>query len=376
LVSGYEVDPKKGTITFEISGLLKPYLLELKKNYTSYLLTYIPKLKSSYSIRIYELLYQYRKIGKRYFELANLQKKVGSKYNLYGDFKRKVILQAQKDLKKHTDIAFAFATRKEGRKVVGVEFVIFSNTPPKKQSNQLSFLELPKAPKEEPAFHESLIKAMNTLGISEQNIAKYLAKGFDIIVGDDKKKEAIMQRCKTLENYYLEKLALTKQASNSDNAAGYFIKALKEDWTSGAAVKKIKYKKKRVEESTAQRQYDTLQRQLTAGTKKKKILELSISEELTTDNTFLFKAYKLAFAKMTPFVKNQIKGSELMGKDSVDFFSLPVAEQYQQSFKVRLYVNLELKALYPKKFMPVVKLEKKLVALKEEIAQLKEQYHL
>lgn len=376
LISGYEVDTNKGTITFEISGLLKPYLLELKKNYTSYLLAYIPKLKSSYSIRLYELLYQYRKIGKRQFELADLQKKVGSSYKLYGDFKRKVILQAQKDLKKHTDIAFVFAEIKEGRKVASVKFVIFSNTPLNKQTNQLPFLEPTKEPKEEPAFHESLIKAMNALGISEQNVAKYLAKGFDIIDGDDKKKEATIKRCKTLENYYLEKLELTKHAPNSGNAAGYFIKALKEDWTSGAAVKKSKDKKKRVEESSAKRQYDKLQRQLMAGSKKKKILETKISEEVVKDSTLLYTAYKLAFSKMTSFVKNQIAGSGVGEKDGVDLLSLPIEEQYQQSFKIRLYVNLELKNLYPDKYIPVSDLDKQLATLQEEVTQLKEQYHL
>ena len=376
LISGYEVDTNKGTITFEISGLLKPYLLELKKNYTSYLLAYIPKLKSGYSIRLYELLYQYRKIGKRHFELADLQKKVGSSYNLYGDFKRKVILQAQKDLKKHTDIAFAFAEIKEGRKVVSLNFIIFSNTPPNKRGNQLPFLEPVKENQEEPAFHESLIKAMNALGISEQNVAKYLAKGFDIIDGDDKKKEAIIKRCETLENYYLEKLELTKQAPNSDNAAGYFIKALKEDWTNGAAVKKSKDKKKRVEEGAAKRQYDKLQRQLTAGAKKKKVLEASISEQLVKDNTLLYTAYKSAFAKMTDFVKNQIAGSGVGEENGVDLLSLSIEEQYEQSFKVRLYVNLELKTLYPDKYVAVVDLEKQLTTLQEEATQLKDQYHL
>lgn len=375
LISGYEVDTTKGTITFEISGLLKPYLLELKKNYTSYLLAYIPKLKSSYSIRLYELLYQYRKIGKRHFELVDLQKKIGSSYKLYGDFKRKVILQAQKDLKKHTDIAFAFAEIKAGRKVVSVEFVIFSNTPSKKQSNQLPFLEPIEEAKEEPAFHESLIKEMNILGISEQNIAKYLAKGFNIIDKKEEEKEAIIQRCKTLENYYLEKLELTKQASNSDNAAGYFIKALKENWTSGAAVKKSKDKKKRVEQSSAKRQYDQLQRQVTVGMKKKKVLEVTISEELSKDNTLLEAAYTSAFAKMTDFVKSQIVKSRIDNNDEGDFFSLPIKEQYQESFKVKLYVNLELKNMYPEKYASVIKLEKQLAELDATVAQLKEQYH-
>jgi len=370
LISAYEVDSINGKVTFEISGLLKPYLLELRKNYTSYLLAYIPKLKSSYSIRLYELLYQYRKIGKRSFELIDLQKKVGSNYNMYGDFKRKVILQAQKDLKKHTDLAFAFTERKEGRKVAGVEFIIFSNTPVTKKVAQLPFLEPVEAPKEKPAFQDTIIKAMNALGISEQNIAKYLAKGFEVISGDDKKKAAIIKRCKTLENYYLEKLELTKKAANRDNAAGYFIKALKEDWTVAATTKKAKTSKLLQETSNAQNKYNKLQRLLVGETKKKKALEISISQELAKDNTLLQKAYKKAFASMSTFVKNQINA---LGEAVL---SLPIEEQYQQSFKIRLYVDMELKNLQPKKFLPVIEVNKKLNALKKEIAELRERYNL
>ena len=176
-LSGYRIDTEEGTVTFEISGLLKPHLLELKKNYTSYLLTHIPKLRSSYSIRLYELLHQYRKIGKRNFELEDLQKKVGSNYSAYADCKRYVIQQAQGDLKKHTDLAFTFTETKTGRKVTGINFIIFGNKPQEANPNQLSFLEdaiEEEGQKQTPAFSETIVKTLNALGVSEQNISKYL----------------------------------------------------------------------------------------------------------------------------------------------------------------------------------------------------------
>jgi len=132
---------KNKTVRFSVGEELKDYLTNLDKNYTSYRLINIPRLRSGYSIRIYELLFQYKKIGLRYFEIDDLQRKVGSEYKLYGDFKRKVLNQAQNDLKKHTDLAFAFAEKKGGRKVIGVEFIIFGNTPEKKPLTQLSFFE-------------------------------------------------------------------------------------------------------------------------------------------------------------------------------------------------------------------------------------------
>ena len=76
-IASYTISLPKGNVSFDISPKLKPYLLELRKNYTSYLLINIPKLKSSYSIRLYELLHQYRKFGKRAFSVVDLQKKWG-----------------------------------------------------------------------------------------------------------------------------------------------------------------------------------------------------------------------------------------------------------------------------------------------------------
>ena len=129
LIAGFVIDYKKGLVTFEIPLLLKPFLLELKKNFTIYPLLYIPKLKSSYSIRLYELLYQYKTIGNRTFELDDLQRKVGSDYELYGDFKRKVLSIAQRDLEEHTDIRFDYTEVKVVRKVHAIKFKIISNKP-------------------------------------------------------------------------------------------------------------------------------------------------------------------------------------------------------------------------------------------------------
>ena len=63
-------------------------------------------LKSSFSIRIFELLKQYEKLGKRRIELEDLRQLVGTTelaqngevikedYPLYGHFKSRVILPA------------------------------------------------------------------------------------------------------------------------------------------------------------------------------------------------------------------------------------------------------------------------------------------
>lgn len=64
-------------------------------------------------------------------------------YPLYGHFKSRVILPAQKELKQKTDIYFNFQEIKQGRKVVAIEFEIFENTKNKKKiQNTLDFDQL------------------------------------------------------------------------------------------------------------------------------------------------------------------------------------------------------------------------------------------
>jgi plasmid replication initiation protein len=118
----------EGTIDIRFDPFLRPYLLELKKNFTSYKLENIVKLKSTYAIRIYELLKQYEKIQERTFLLDDLRKMLGAEdiYPAYGNFKQRVLAPAQKELKKKTDISFEIEEVKIGRRVDKVKFIITS----------------------------------------------------------------------------------------------------------------------------------------------------------------------------------------------------------------------------------------------------------
>lgn len=117
----------KGYIELEFSPKLKPYFLALKECFTQYQLKNVIALKRSYSIRIYELLKQYEKIGERYFEIDHLKYILGieeDKYKYYGHFKDKVINPAKKELNNKTDIYFDFKEKKKARKVIGLYFFI------------------------------------------------------------------------------------------------------------------------------------------------------------------------------------------------------------------------------------------------------------
>jgi plasmid replication initiation protein len=127
--SSAEYVKDSGIVKFCFDPKLKPFMLELKKCFTTYRLTNILKLESSYSIRIYELLKQYEPLGERRFALNELKQILGveKQYGLYGDFKRKVLKPAKKELKEKCDIKFEFFEIKEGRKVVKLDFIIQEN---------------------------------------------------------------------------------------------------------------------------------------------------------------------------------------------------------------------------------------------------------
>lgn len=128
---------KSGTIELRFDPFLKPYLLKLKREFTSYRLENIVKLRSTYSIRIYELLKQYEKLKERVINLDNLRELLGAEdiYPAYGNFKQRILLPAQKELKEKTDIEYIIEEIKIGRKVKKLKFIINSkqkgkNPPP------------------------------------------------------------------------------------------------------------------------------------------------------------------------------------------------------------------------------------------------------
>lgn len=116
--------------------LLKPFLLELSSKFTSYKLANVVKLKSTYAIRIYELLKQYEDLKERTISLENLRYYLDAMdvYPNYANFKQRVLKPSQKELEQKTDISFEFEEIKIGRKVHKIRFIIRSK---KKKDNDL-----------------------------------------------------------------------------------------------------------------------------------------------------------------------------------------------------------------------------------------------
>lgn len=109
---------------------MKPFLLQLQNQYLMYDIRNVLNIQSSFSVRIYELLKQYERIGKRRFGVKELKEMldISDKYPLYANFKQRVIQKAQTDLQESTDIRFTFEEIKLGKQVTELIFFIFKNT--------------------------------------------------------------------------------------------------------------------------------------------------------------------------------------------------------------------------------------------------------
>lgn len=132
-LSGAKYKKGSGEVELTFSPYLKPYMLQLKEKFTQYQLANVLTMKSKYSPRVYEILKcnEFKKQGYTEVEVEELRRllKAENIYPLYADFKRKVIQQAQKELKALTDISFEFEEIKTGRKVTALRFYIHQNKP-------------------------------------------------------------------------------------------------------------------------------------------------------------------------------------------------------------------------------------------------------
>jgi plasmid replication initiation protein len=111
---------------------LKPYLLALIDQFSTYSLRNVVSLGGFNHIRIYELLNSYRKIGVFRSSLDELKKilNLKGKYALYADFRRYVLMASQRELEDKTDLAFDFEDNaSRGRKVSEIVFRIRNNVP-------------------------------------------------------------------------------------------------------------------------------------------------------------------------------------------------------------------------------------------------------
>jgi len=140
----------EGTFRVRIDGDLKPYLLELKKNFVKTDLKYIMNMTSQYAVRMYQLLKQYQKLGGREFILAELQDvlQVPKSMFVFNNFKTKVLDTSIEQINKNTDLTVKYEVVKIGRRVNEIHFSIKTKDQNELQISKLFNAEATEIPKQ------------------------------------------------------------------------------------------------------------------------------------------------------------------------------------------------------------------------------------
>ena len=126
-LSSADVDASTSTIKVKVDPVLKPYLLQLKGNFTAYQLKQVIRFQNKYSFKIYELLKQHERFKSRTFTLDQLRYYLGipkEQYQVYKYFKNSILNPVTDEITSKSDIAISYEPITRGRKITGIKFVI------------------------------------------------------------------------------------------------------------------------------------------------------------------------------------------------------------------------------------------------------------
>lgn len=114
----------EGAVEIRFAKDVLPYLSQLTAEFSQYRLQNVSGMTSSYGVRLYELLVQWRSRGEREVEIDWLRYilQLEDKYPSIRDLKRRVLEPAVSDVNEHSDLTVTWGQRKTGRRVTHIQF--------------------------------------------------------------------------------------------------------------------------------------------------------------------------------------------------------------------------------------------------------------
>lgn len=168
----------KGCLQIQLSRPIRPYLFNLKENFTSYQLHSALKLTSKYAKRIYQLVSQWRdKENTRVYTLDELKQMLhlkdpkGKEPELFqniSQLKARVLDVAIRQVNEHSDLRINYHLLKKGRAYDSVQFTVAEQLPGQ--------LPIPFEPSADEARLLAAQQQLETLGIRQPKlVAQILA---------------------------------------------------------------------------------------------------------------------------------------------------------------------------------------------------------
>jgi plasmid replication initiation protein len=122
----------EGRIEVKLSESIRPYLFDLRDNFTSFELLSALRLTSKHAKRIYTLCSRWKDLGEtKKFSLLEFKKMLGlvdakgkEEYEEITMFKKKVLDIAVKQINEHTNLSISYSLEKQGRAFKSVVFAV------------------------------------------------------------------------------------------------------------------------------------------------------------------------------------------------------------------------------------------------------------
>lgn len=134
---------RSGKARIRLDEDITPYLFDLQEKFTSYGLYNILKMKSQYSIRLFEILKSYEWQKSKTFDVDELKRLLmvekNKSYENFAEFKRRVLIPALDEINEYTDLEVSMYNITKGRKIVKVKFDIVDVLKEEKIKNKFLF---------------------------------------------------------------------------------------------------------------------------------------------------------------------------------------------------------------------------------------------
>jgi len=116
----------QGAIQLHFAPEILPYISEIRAHFTSYSLDSVSGFSSTFAIRLYEILEQYRRLGKRTASISDLRRWLDctETFDRFSDFERWVIKVGVDQINSQSDLRVTYRKIKQGRAVSHIEFVV------------------------------------------------------------------------------------------------------------------------------------------------------------------------------------------------------------------------------------------------------------
>ena len=148
-VQRIEFTENQSIVALRFSKDILPFISNVKANFTQYMLSEVSKMQGAYSVRVYELLVQYKTTGDRSISIEDFRfmLDLGTRYKQFNDLLKRVIEPSINEINEQSDLKVTATPQKTGRKFTHIKFTI-------KQKQKLKTLD----PKRDPNTPDFFIK--------------------------------------------------------------------------------------------------------------------------------------------------------------------------------------------------------------------------